>query len=512
MIHLKPMFYLAGWMVSAFVLAGCASHRADLRVACPNASVNTRPATIWLDTGAYSTTLFSAGARRLGLGSSVLSPPTPLSFEGQTLTAPLPIFHLPWAVRLTVLFKRSSVPDGVVGWPEIRDNILVFDADRHTVRSVPQLPREIAGWLKLKVVPGDWLFLEVPLTDGKTGTVEVDTGSFFGLQMSPAQWTAWQAAHRQSILPSTLGGVGSFGVHVFHTGWADEIRLGPLTLTDVVVENLPANQAAVIQRSDPGAQAAWCLGLRALNRLDLVVDAKNGFAYVHPRPPPGPPYPGVEHLAGRPVRTNAPASGRNWTVADNVRLRGDNLFLISGKHKSRQGDWAGALADFNQALAIDPQNAGAYSRRGVARQMAGDFSGALSDYDQVIALKPDASDWERLYRQTLLWRLGRPPEDFSKSLAICNGELTKPFALYLAGQVDEQALLTAVVVGDARLASQWRGLSFYYIGAMRLSQGNPAGARDSFRKCRAAGLKTYDEYNFAGAELGRLEPRQKAKP
>jgi lipoprotein NlpI len=199
--------------------------------------------------------------------------------------------------------------------------------------------------------------------------------------------------------------------------------------------------------------------------------------------------------------------GGNWTVADNVRLSGDNLFLISGIYKQHHGNWAGALTDFNRALEINQKNANAYSRRGVARQLEGDFSGALSDYDQFIALKPDDSDWVRLYRQTLLWRLGRAPEDFSKSLAVCKEDSAKTLALYLAGQLDEKVLLTAVAKGGGDPALEWRTLSSYYIGVMHLSKGDQAGARDSFRKCRAAGMKNDDEYHFAVAELGRLDER-----
>jgi hypothetical protein len=507
MIQCKQLSFLAWLAVPAFVLAGCASHPSDTRVVYSKASINAQPARLWLDTGSSSTALFSKGARRLGLKSPEISEPAALSLDGQTLTAPLPIFRFPLSLRLMLDLHLWSPPDGVVGWPDIRDNILVFDADRRTVRSVPQLPPETAGWLKLKVVPGDWLFLEIPLADGKTGTAEVDTGSELGLEISPVQMKEWKAAHRKSSLRSSLGGVGSFGVYVLHAGWADEINVGPLKLTDVVVHDMPATQAAVIQGSGPGSQAAWSIGLWALNRLDLVVDAKNGFAYVHPKPPPGPPYPGVKHLAGRQGMTNALVRGGNWTVADNVRLSGDNLFLISGSYKHHHGNWVGALTDFNRALEINPNNANAYSRRGVVRQLEGDFSGALSDYDQFIALKPDDSDWVRLYRHTLLWRLGRAPEDFSKSLAVCKEDSTKTLASYLAGRLDEKVLLTAVAKGEGDPAREWRTLSSYYIGVMHLSKGDQAGARTSFRKCRAAGLMNDDEYQFAVSELKRLDER-----
>jgi hypothetical protein len=447
------------------------------------------------------------GARRLGLKSADISEPTAISLNGQTLTAPVSIFSFPWSLRLMTMTHLWSPPDGVVGWPDIRDNILVFDADRRTVRSVPQLPPETADWLKLRVVPGDWLFLAIPMADGKTGTAEVDTGSDLGLEMTPAQMKEWKAAHRKSILPSSLAGVGSFGVYILHAGWADEINVGLLKLTDTVVHDMPATQAAVIQGNGPGSQAAWSIGMWALNRLDLVVDAKNGFAYVHPKPPPGPAYPGVKHLTGRHSLTNAPVGGGNWTVADNVRLSGDNLFLISGNYKLHHGDWADALVDFTRAMEISPKNAAAYARRGVARQLEGDFAGALSDYDQFIALKPGASDWARLYRQTLLWRLGRVPEDFSMSLAACKEDPAKTLAAYLAGQLDDNFLLTAVPKGGGDPKSEWRTLSSYYIGVRRLSKGDQAGARESFRRCRAAGMKGDDEYHFAVAELGWLDER-----
>ena len=273
----KPMSFLGRLAVMAFILAGCASHPPDTRVVYSNASVNAHPARMWLDTGSYSTGLFPKGARRLGLNAPEISKPTPISLDGQTLTAPLPVFRLPLSVRLMAIMPRSSLPDGVVGWPDIRDNILVFDADRRMVRSVLQLPPATAGWLKLRVVPSDWLFLEIPMPDGKIGTAEVDTGSDLGLEMSPAQMKEWRAAHRNSILPSGLGYVGSFGVYISHAGWADEFTLGPLKLTDVVVHDMPATQAAAIQGIEPGSHAAWSIGMWALNRMDLVVDAKMGL-------------------------------------------------------------------------------------------------------------------------------------------------------------------------------------------------------------------------------------------
>jgi len=149
-------------------------------------------------------------------------------------------------------------------------------------------------------------------------------------------------------------------------------------------------------------------------------------------------------------------------------------------------------------------NAAAYSRRGVAREVLGDYSGAVSDYDEVIKLKPADSDWERLYRQTLLCRLGQPAGDFSKELAGCKLGWTHTLARFLAGQLDETALLAAAKKSDGVAAPEQKGLARYYIGMARLSKGDPAGAREMFEKCLHDSLKGDDEYEFAVAELARL--------
>jgi hypothetical protein len=372
---------------------------------------------------------------------------------------------------------------------------------------VEKLPPETAGWLKLKVIPNPWLLLEIPMADGKTGTLEVDTGSVFGVEMPPEQWLEWKAAHPTAHVASHLGGVGSFGLHLWRMSWADEIKLGTVTLTEVPVEDMPATQGAFIQANTPGATAVWTIGMPALNRMDLVVDGQNGFAYVHPKPPLATPAAAVKHPGAGNVTTHVPVTGGNWSVADDVRLSYDGLFLLSGNQKQSKEDYAGALADYNRALETNPRNAGVYSRRGVTRQILGDFAGASSDYDRFIELKPDASGWERLYRQTLGWRLGRTPEAFSKTLAQYQEGWMKTLGQFLVGQLDENALLAAAEKSGGVPVPEQKALACYYIGELRLSKGDKVGARDWFQKCRAAGLNSDDEYHFAGAELGRLEER-----
>ncbi len=67
-------------------------------------------------------------------------------------------------------------------------------------------------------------------------------------------------------------------------------------------------------------------------------------------------------------------------------------YFVSGYDKNEKGDFRGALADYNQAIALNPKNSIAYNNRGFLKsQKLNDVQGALSDYNQAIALNPKNS-------------------------------------------------------------------------------------------------------------------------
>jgi tetratricopeptide (TPR) repeat protein len=526
-------------LLALALAAGCASNVSESRVVVAGASINGHPARMFLDTGASSTVLFDSGAKRLGLKPGEISDPVAITIDGQTFTAPLPIFkpQIQWYYRLAFAKSEHSL-EGLVGWPEIRDNILVFDADNRTVRRVEQLPPETAGWLKLKVIPDSWLLLEVPLGRGKTGIIEVDSGSPFAFQMPSRQWKEWTIMHPGVPVTSHWGGVASFGVGRYRTAWADEFKLGPITLTDVPVQDMMASEVEFLQGKKPEAAAVWVIGLYGLTRMDLIVDGKNGWAYVHPRSEPGLQYSGVKRPGYTNAVPNAQDGGGNWSLADNVRLSSESLYAGSAEYKWSKEDLTGALADYTRvieinpkngdawsarayiktslgdplgsisdctrALEIDPNNYDAYFRRGIAREIRGNYSGAISDYENVLAIKPDEADYPRLYRQTLLMALGRAVIDSTKTSTVWEGHWTKTISQFLAGRINEKSFLAAARKSDVEPAVGQKCEAQYYIGMMRLVGGDKAGAREAFKKSRMIPLKDYDEYQFSGAELSRL--------
>ena len=52
----------------------------------------------------------------------------------------------------------------------------------------------------------------------------------------------------------------------------------------------------------------------------------------------------------------------------------------SGDTKSAQGDYEGAIQEFNKALEVEPRLARVYINRGLVKKSIGDTQGALNDF------------------------------------------------------------------------------------------------------------------------------------
>ena len=289
-----------------------------------NLTINGRPAQLILDTGAGFASLGSTSANRLGVkaelpqpgesqfvmkygaGVWIWSDPISMAFGDQTFTAP---FYIRSESSALDGFDSGYGIDGAIGWQEVRDNILVFDPRRHTIRAVEKLPDVTAGWLKLHVRPDQYLLIDLPLPSGKTGTVLVDTGFQIGVGLPREEWTTWRAAHpRDSVFTNHLQGdfLGSGNVE---TAWPDEFTWGGLTLSHVMVIQAPP----AIEEAIPNF--AGVLGLNALERMDVIVDGPGGYVYLKLR------------TASDPVSQD----NLNWSVEGTVRL--SNASMLDYFHR-----------------------------------------------------------------------------------------------------------------------------------------------------------------------------------
>ena len=282
------------WMICCWLTPGPAQERLWL----DQATINGKPCRLLLDTGADGYWLFSSAAERLGLGMQEVKPwfgsrkPYRRISKCQVDYGQGPcqtrcfIYELP-----PFLSDKKLEGDGFVGWPQLGKRIVRFYPPNGKLEFLPQVPPEALGWTKLPLrtrwkskVSWSWriLALELPQTNGSRGAIIVDTGSDAGVVLNPERWGQWKSAHPNH--PSTLTAVFglSRGVMVREQAWTEAIDLGPLNLTGVVVEGAETWSTGKVAPDDHVA----ILGLAALKRLDLIVDSRQGLAYVRPRNTP----------------------------------------------------------------------------------------------------------------------------------------------------------------------------------------------------------------------------------
>jgi hypothetical protein len=288
----------------------------DNRIVIENVKINDQPVTIAFDSGANGFILFSPSAKRLGLkiteprADVKLGPgefavgetnPVKVQLEGTTVTTPINVADVPANLNADI--------DGVLGWGNINKNanILILMAGSRHLTIVPfeetALAAELkllgAGNIDLMVASVDKapdpaetfqqlrirkdtgiLVLDLPAQTGPTGGIVIDTGDDDGVSLAPAKWREWRAAHPTAPITMDAAYYPATGIVVREVAWAKELTLGPLTLTNVSVQE--ANEAIVA----PVAGYAATLGLAALERQDVIIDGKNGVVYFARQPAP----------------------------------------------------------------------------------------------------------------------------------------------------------------------------------------------------------------------------------
>jgi len=65
-----------------------------------------------------------------------------------------------------------------------------------------------------------------------------------------------------------------------------------------------------------------------------------------------------------------------------------NEYVRRGREWGEKREYDRAIAEFNEALRLDPKNAGAYFQRGYALQSKGDYARAIADYIEVTRIEP----------------------------------------------------------------------------------------------------------------------------
>jgi tetratricopeptide (TPR) repeat protein len=110
----------------------------------------------------------------------------------------------------------------------------------------------------------------------------------------------------------------------------------------------------------------------------------------------------------------------DFNQAINLNFQDAIVYRNRGKARSQIGDHQGALADINQALKMQTQDNLVYIARGNVYQSMGNYLAAIQDYSQAIQMNPEhpLAYYNRGIAYTCLEEMPNAVEDYQKAASI----------------------------------------------------------------------------------------------
>ena len=165
--------------------------------------------------------------------------------------------------------------------------------------------------------------------------------------------------------------------------------------------------------------------------------------------------------------------------------------LSSVQKRVRRGE---AIADFDTALRLDPENAPAQLGRGAAYRMKGDLARAIGDFDDALRLKPQ-DPFAYRFRGDAYVAKG----EYDLAIADCNRALKlnprDPIAFFTRGNAHLFSGKLELALADFNTAVEFdptSGRSTYGRGLVRQLLGDDHGAEKDFQRARELGYDDRD--------------------
>jgi hypothetical protein len=250
-----------------------------------NLAINGKSLRLAFDTGASTTMLFRSSVERMGLVMTNADPaatvfPGEVRYIGWTEWCDLTLWNHNYRTNFPVIDIPGNLHaqiDGMLGWDTIRNYITRIDGKNLRFEFMETVPNETTNWFKFPLLyDAPVLTAWLPDREANKGNVVIDTGATGDdVALSPIKWIQWVANHLERGRTLDASYMPGAGIVVREICWADELHLGPLTLTNVCIE-----KSNVAQTGMGGSYYLASLGLEALKHFDLIIDGKHGFVYM----------------------------------------------------------------------------------------------------------------------------------------------------------------------------------------------------------------------------------------
>lgn len=178
-------------------------------------------------------------------------------------------------------------------------------------------------------------------------------------------------------------------------------------------------------------------------------------------------------------------------------------YLKRGNANLRRGDLAGAVANYDKSIEINPRSAEAHFKRGQARRAQGNLDEAIDDYeiaveiDPELVIKRDVADayYNRGFIKANELEMDNAIRDFNSAIKF-NPKDANAFIKRGESHLMLNELAEAIADFDQviSLGVEGSSLPLAYIdrGYAKMLLGDPAGAREDFTR----GLKLDPERRF----------------
>ena len=193
--------------LTLLLVLSCVAH-ADDRLAL-NGKINNQPMHLAFDTGASRSVLFRKAAERLGLKITKVDYKEPLA-PGKVPVdlaeeCTLDIGSGPQKFTFWVIDIPGNIPtdiDGFLSWSDSRNYVIEIDAEKPGWGVLEDLPSDLRGWAKWKLMPDSDLLAFECANDKESTKIGIDTGSPDGVALSPQRWQKWRA--KRAAKPATV--------------------------------------------------------------------------------------------------------------------------------------------------------------------------------------------------------------------------------------------------------------------------------------------------------------------
>jgi lipoprotein NlpI len=190
----------------------------------------------------------------------------------------------------------------------------------------------------------------------------------------------------------------------------------------------------------------------------------------------------------------------DWSEAITLDPNYVHAYNNRAKAYRAKGDYEHAIADYNEAIKLDPHHAVAYKGRGIADLLSGQIAKAEADFQQASNL--DSTDPYAVLWLNIATRRNNQPSDITQEAAhISTGAWPAPIVLLFGGQMTPHDVAVAAqninpLITQARLCD-----AYFYIGESMLVKDDKDQATGLFQRALKECPKSVDEYSASVAEL-----------